>query len=455
MENKIEIQGLAKQVLDDIEYHGGKVYLVGGIVRDSFFSEPLDYHDVDVEVYHLELDELKDILVNYGVVNEIGKSFGILKINTLPEYDFALPRLEIKTGNRHQDFEVIINKELTLKESSKRRDFTMNALLYEYQSGEIYDFYGGVDDIEKRCIRMVDTDTFKEDPLRVLRAAQFASRFNLDIDEELKKVCLEMVQNQMLTHLSDERIYQEYCKLLMAKKPSIGLQFLLDIKALPECIMNMKNTIQRKDYHPEGNVFNHTLLVVDLAAKVKDKASDPLGFMWASFLHDIGKPIVTTASGHAKGHPEAGCIIFDQQLRWLIKNDSLRRYIKTLIFYHMHFMNMARHQSRDAAYLRVLKGIENILPVEDLILITICDKMGRLRDGSKDIEMMNSYLKEKMDRLGKTAVPAFITGKDLIDQGYKPTKGFKEILNECYNMQLEGMNKTEILDRIGDKYGTR
>lgn len=448
MKSKIVFTEFERNVLDDIEKNGGKVYIVGGLVRDSFLFKELDYHDVDVEVYHLTVLQLTNILSKYGKVNEVGKAFGILKINTLPNFDFALPRIEKKVGKGHIGFEVEIHEHMDLYQASLRRDFTINALLYEYSSGKVYDFHHGIDDIKHKCLSMVNEKTFQEDPLRVLRAAQFASRFGYHIDEKLKRYCLTMVEHHMLDDLSDERVYQEYCKLLMASQPSIGLTFLMDIKALPTCIQALKDTMQRQDYHPEGNVFNHTLLVVDLAALVKEKTSNPLGFMWASFLHDLGKPVVTTPEGHAKGHPAAGCKVFDEQLDWLIKDHKLRKYIKTLIFYHMHLMNMTRNHSKDISYYRLLKGIDGILPIEDLILISKCDKMGRLRDGSKDIQAMDAYLNEKMARLGTKALAPVIDGKDLLKLGLKPSIKFKELLDQAYEMQLEGMSKEKILKKI-------
>lgn len=452
MKNKLVFNGVAKAVLDEIEMHGGKVYIVGGIVRDLLIFNQVDYHDVDVEIYHLSLEQLQKILEAFGQVNEIGKSFGILKLSTLPNFDFAIPRKEKKTGTTHQDFDVIVDENMDLKEASIRRDLTINALLYEYNSDTILDFYQGIEDIHHSCIRMVNQKTFKEDPLRVYRIAQFASRFEFYVDSKTKQYCKEMVKDGLLQTVSLSRIYDEYCKLLMSLHPSIGLRFLQEINALPPYLKVLEDTIQRQDYHPEGNVMNHVLLVMDIAALVKTKASHPLGFMWSCLFHDLGKPVVTTSDGHAPKHNEAGVEIFKQQCRQLIPNIKLQKYIETMIFYHMHLMNMTRNHAKDISYLRVLKGIDGILPIDDLILISKCDKLGRLRDCHKNVVQLDHYIEDKKNRLGTKAIMPLINGHDLLELGYKESKVFKEILTKVYELQLQGKTKEELLEYIKKEY---
>lgn len=140
-ENRYTFSPLAKKIFKDIDEHHGRAFLVGGIVRDMLIYNRVDYHDVDVEVYGLSVDELEELLANYGNVNSIGKSFGILKLDVLPNFDFALPRTEIKTGESHQDFDVTVNQNLDLKVAASRRDLTINALMYEIKTGKIYDFF--------------------------------------------------------------------------------------------------------------------------------------------------------------------------------------------------------------------------------------------------------------------------------------------------------------------------
>lgn len=452
MKNKLVFNEFETMVLKAIENAGGKIYIVGGLVRDLLIYKDVDYHDVDVEVYHLSIEALQKVLSKFGKVDEVGKCFGILKVSTLPNFDFALPRIEVKVATGHIGFAVNVDENLDLYTACKRRDLTMNALLYEYSTNKILDFFGGIEDIKRKCIRMVNPRTFKEDPLRVLRIGQFAARLEYYVDSKTKEYCRQMVKEGMLETLSHERVYQEYCKLLMSSVPSIGLIFLKDIQALPSYLAALQYTKQRLDYHPEGNVWNHTLLVVDMAALVKDRTSDPLSFMWSCLLHDIGKPVVTTDKGHAPGHDIAGVAIFKQECKKLIASKAMQKYIMTMIQYHMMIMNMVRNKGRDITYLRLLKSIDGIFPLQDLILMSKCDKLGRLRDGHEDIRELDRFIKDKEVRLGSHAYKPVITGEDLFALGYTQSKQFKEMLDAAYDWQLQGYSKETIIKLIRKQY---
>ena len=448
MKNKYQFEALVNQIFKDIDCLGGRVFLVGGIVRDMLMYGHVDYHDVDVEIYGLNIDQLEMILGKYGNVNVVGKAFGILKLDVLPNYDFALPRTEVKNGNRHQDFVVNVDQSLDLKTAALRRDFTFNALMYEVKTQKLYDFYHGLDDIEKRTIRMVNPDSFYEDPLRVLRAAQFAARFDYVIEPQTKQTCRDMVAKGLLENLSKERIFQEYNKLLSSTQPSKGLKFLKEIKALWPCLDILSSTMQRLDFHPEGDVWTHTLLVTDLAALCAHKTSYPLGFIWSALLHDIGKPAVTTPEGRAPGHNQTGVQVFDQEVKQYIPSKKLQKYIRTMIYYHMHLMNMVRNGARDYGYFKILKGINGIVPVDDLILMTKCDKLGRYKDEHENIYRFDYVMKEKMARLGKEAQKPLVTGRDLKELGIEESSKYKEILDWAYDLQLRGHDRKAIIKMI-------
>ena len=448
MKNKYQFDYPVNEIFKDIESLNGRAFLVGGIVRDMLLYGKVDYHDVDVEIYGLTIEQLENILNKYGEVNCVGKSFGILKLDCLTNYDFALPRTEKKVGKYHQDFKVEVNKDLYFKVASSRRDLTINALMYEVKTGKIYDFYHGLDDLKRRTLKMVDRKTFPEDPLRVLRIAQFASRFDFYIEPETKKICKEMVKKGLLENLSNERVFQEYNKLLLSNHPSIGLSFLKEINALFPCLDVLSRTMQRLDYHPEGDVWRHTLLVTDLAALCCQKTGNPLGFMWGALLHDIGKPLVTTKEGHAPKHNEAGVKVFNEQLKAFIPDKKLQRYIKTIIYYHMHLMNIVRNGAKDYSYLKILKEIDGIIRIEDLILITKCDKLGRYKDEHESINNFDLVMKEKMARLGKTAKKPLVNGNDLKSLGIKESSKYRELLDWAYDLQLRGHDKPAILRMI-------
>lgn len=448
MKSNYRFPPLVKNIFNDIDEKGGSVFLVGGIVRDMLVYGNVDYHDVDVEVYGLTIEQLENILSRYGNVNCIGKSFGILKLDNLSNYDFALPRTEIKVGKYHQDFKIIVDKDLDFKIAASRRDLTINALMYEIKTNKIHDYFHGIEDLNRRTLRMVDEKTFPEDPLRVLRLAQFASRLDFCIEPKTKETCKKMVKKGLLNNLSNERVFNEYNKLLLSNRPSIGLSFLKDIKAILPCLDILSQTMQRLDYHPEGNVWRHTLLVIDLAALCKHKTANPLGFMWGALLHDIGKPLVTTKEGHAPKHNEAGVKIFNQQLKSLIPDKKLQKYIKTIILYHMHLMNMVRNGAKDYSYFKILKGIDGIVSIEDLILITKCDKLGRYKDEHENINHFDFVMKKKMAQLGTVAQLPLIDGNDLKLLGIEQSSKYRELLDWAYDLQLKGHDKASILKMI-------
>ena len=445
----MKLSKLAKTIFNDILSHGGEVYVVGGSVRDMLMKRH-DSHDVDVEVYHLNYDQLYDVLSQYGNVNTYGKSFAIMSVDTLHGYDFALPRSERKTGNAHTDFEVMIDSELPKELAIQRRDLTINALMYDYQNKTIIDLCHGIDDIKNKVIRCVNPKTFVEDPLRVLRIAQFVARFEMSVEEETLKLCKTMVKEGMLEHLSDERVYGEYCKILMSNRPSLGFEFLKEIGGLPSYLYDLTLTHQRPDYHPEGDVFEHTMLVLDVAALMKQKTDDPLSFMWSCLLHDIGKPIVTTSEGSAPYHSAKGVEVF-KDIK-LIRSKKQRTYIETMIMYHMNLMVMSRKNAPDHRYLRILKMIEGKVSLNDLILISCCDKLGRGKVVYDQYYKFWDYINDKIERLGTKPPEALVGGLDLINAGFKNKNVFSEMLEEAYNMQLLGDDKETILRSLKNTY---
>ncbi|MCD7808869.1 MAG: HD domain-containing protein [Erysipelotrichaceae bacterium] len=235
----------------------------------------------------------------------------------------------------------------------------------------------------------------------------------------------------------------DYDQLLMLDKPSIAFKQLHDCHSLPDYLEILSQTKQRRDYHPEGDVLTHTLMVLDEGAKCKYESEHPLWFMWSCLLHDIGKPIVTTSAGRAPYHNEAGVEIFKNIT--IISDAKERTYIEAMIMYHMHLMNMARNDAPDWRYLRLLKLIENKVSLNDLILISVCDKLGRGYVDYDQLSHFYDYIADKQKRLGVNAVPALLTDADLGCFG-------KDVFMEAYELQLQGMNKEEILRSLQKKY---
>src|SRR5438105_10092105 len=238
---------------------GGRVLLVGGCVRDELMGQqPKDW---DLEVYGFEPARLRELLDQFGSVNVVGEAFTVYKLGA--HLDISLPRRERKTGRGHRAFFVAGDPGMTVEEAAARRDFTINAILQDPLTGEIIDPFQGRVDLKAKTLRAVSPETFPEDSLRVLRAAQFAARFKFQIDPETVDLC-RMID---LTALPSERIWGEMEKLLLrAPRPSIGLKWLNELRVIEQLFPEIKAMIdvaKDPEWHPEGDVFIHTLLTVD------------------------------------------------------------------------------------------------------------------------------------------------------------------------------------------------
>lgn len=217
-------------VLDALVEAGGRPYVVGGAVRDYFLGQP--GHDIDVEVFNLPDQNLLDVLEHFGKVRFFGRQFGIYQIAGLEQVDFALPRRETKTGSGHRGFAIQSDPYLELKKAASRRDFTINALYYDWERKCLEDPYEGLDDLSRGILRVVDFDHFSEDPLRVLRMARFLARLNFQPDPASKALCEKMVASHELDTLSPERVSDELEKLCLSPYPAAGIRFLKSISYL-------------------------------------------------------------------------------------------------------------------------------------------------------------------------------------------------------------------------------
>ncbi|WP_107696293.1 CCA tRNA nucleotidyltransferase [Campylobacter concisus] len=194
-----------------------RVYLVGGCVRDAFLGREI--YDYDIEVYDIEPTKFNELMASIGA-SGVGKSYFIYKYKN---YDIGLPRSESKTGNSHKDFAVsYINDP---KMASLRRDFTINAMMMNIFNGEILDFYGGKQDLANKILRHIDSEKFKEDPLRVLRGVQFSARLDFSIADDT----LELMKTLDLSHLSKDRINTELIKFFRAKYLEKGAYYLFEL----------------------------------------------------------------------------------------------------------------------------------------------------------------------------------------------------------------------------------
>ena len=286
---------------------GGRALLVGGCVRDLIMGqEPKDW---DVEVYGIEPNKLRVLLDQIGPVNVVGEAFTVYKLGT--DLDVSLPRRERKSGRGHRAFVIEGDPSMTIEDAARRRDFTINSIMQDPLTGEVIDPFHGREDIESGILRAVSLDTFAEDSLRVLRAAQFAARFEFRVQPDTVELCRSID----LSDLPAERIWGEMEKLLLrARRPSIGLGWLHALKAIDQLFPELKMLIdvpQDPEWHPEGDVFVHTRLVIDRARELIDDLIYPkqVTVMLAALAHDFGKPATTEFIDgrlRSRGHEEAG-----------------------------------------------------------------------------------------------------------------------------------------------------
>lgn len=397
---KIEIPKLLVLILTKLQESGYKPYLVGGCVRDFFLNK--QNKDFDIEIFNLDsLENIVPILENFGKLNSVGKSFGVLKLHTKElEFDFSLPRTEEKTGKTHKDFLVKTNSKLSFFEAAKRRDFTINAIYYDYFSNSFIDPFFGIDDLKDRKIKHIDDKTFVEDSLRVYRAIGFASRFDFEIDLKTKELCLNIIKNGELNILPKERVFEELRKLfLKSLKPSIGLKLF--------------------DYFQIFSInFESSYKAVDNFAKdLKDKNLKDfrkLYLFFTIFLKNLDEKKI---------------------LKFLEKITNDKKFIENILLLSENSTNFDEKE---------LKKLSLILNLEDLILVEKAlekENILKIENLAKDLNIFDKALKIE------------VLGKDLINLGFKESREFKEILDFALNLQIEkGLYKQEIIDNIIKKY---
>lgn len=218
------------KIFEKLNKYGIKPVIIGGFVRDSLLN--IDSKDIDIELYNIDnIDFLEAILSEFGSVNEVGKSFSVIKLNIDElDLDFSLPRTDSKIAKGHRGFKITADSHLDFKTATSRRDFTINAIGYDVTEKKLLDPFGGIEDLKHKQLKAVDLNKFSEDPLRVLRAIQFASRFRLEIDYELLLKCKKMVATNQLCYLSKERIFMEVEKLLLKSlQPSSGFVLIKEL----------------------------------------------------------------------------------------------------------------------------------------------------------------------------------------------------------------------------------
>ncbi|MGB0706210.1 MAG: CCA tRNA nucleotidyltransferase [bacterium] len=424
-----------------IHQQGGQPILVGGSVRDYLLGQIIP-KDLDLEVYHLEANELEMVLSQFGKVLRVGKSFGVLKLITEnAEYDVSLPRRESKTGKGHKGFLVNADPQMTFEEASARRDFTINSIGFDPIHQLWLDPHHGQEDLRKGVLRHVGP-AFAEDPLRVLRGAQFAARLNFQLAPETIELC----QTLDLNELSRERLLGEFKKLLLrAERPSIGLEILRQTKILrffPE-LEALIDVPQDPTWHPEGCVWTHTLMVVDEAAKLRvgEEKAD-LVLMFGALCHDFGKPETTIwKDGHwrSPAHDVLGMQPTEKFLRRLTDEVSLIEKVTVLVREHLRPSML--YNDREKVTPGAIRRLALRVSIPELLLVAEADHFGRTTDDALRREFpAKQWLLDqasKLDVRDEKPKP-FLKGRHLLQLGMRPGPQMGKVLEEAFALQLDG-----------------
>jgi tRNA nucleotidyltransferase (CCA-adding enzyme) len=427
----------------DIKAAGGEAYLVGGWVRDYLMGIPCG--DFDLEVYGLAVDPLLAILKKHGKPNMVGKAFGVITM-TLRDgsiYDIAFPRTEKKVGDGHRGFDVTPDPHLDFATASSRRDFTVNAMGLRLPDLELIDCHGGRADLDAKLLRHV-SPAFSEDPLRALRAVQFAARFDFDIAPLTQALCAV----QPLEELPRERLFAEFKKLMLkSARPSIGFEWMRRMNMLryfPE-LAALIGVPQEPEWHPEGDVWTHTMMVVDQAARLrtsKYSETENLGLMFGALCHDLGKATTTlfkderwrSPAHEGRGEKPAraflGRLTNEAGLIDEVAN-YVREHLKPSQLYNV------RHELRPAAIRRLALRID----IEKLVRLSRADHLGRTSEEALAGQFpAGDWLLEEsknLDVLAQKPMP-FLTGKYLLSIGLKPGPELGRLIQESFELQLEG-----------------
>jgi tRNA nucleotidyltransferase (CCA-adding enzyme) len=429
-------------ISEAINRAGGSIYIVGGWVRDLLMDIPC--HDYDLEVYGLDMEQLFNILVRHAKPNLVGKSFGIItmRIDGL-NFDFAFPRTENKTGPGHKGFAVTSDPFLDFKTASSRRDFTINSMGIKIPEMELADYHGGLADLQAKVLRHV-SDAFSEDPLRVLRAIQFAARFELDIAPETQELCRKLP----LGELPMERIYGEFRKLLLkAARPSLGLEWMRKLGLL-EYFPELKALIgvqQEAEWHPEGDVWIHNNMVIDEAAKLRrDEYGefDNMALMLGALCHDFGKPACTVFSDgrwRSPAHDVRGEGPTRSFLDRLTREAALVETVVAFVREHLKpaLLYKARSEIKPSAIRRLALRVD----IEKLVRVAQADHFGRTTPDALAREFpAGAWLLEQSRMLNVLAEKPkpYLTGRFLLSLGMKPGPEVGRLIAESFEMQLEG-----------------
>ena len=419
---------------------GGRALLVGGCVRDRLRG--IEATDLDMEIYGLELAELERVLARFGAVIAIGRAFGVLQVKGLA-VDFALPRLDSKSGAGHKGFEVRCDPGLDFATASRRRDLTINSMGLDPLTGEQLDPHGGARDLERGVLRATDPAHFSEDPLRALRVAQFAARFEMHPDAELLRLCAELD----LAELSGERVLEEWRKLLLkGVRPSLGTEILRTtglLRFFPE-LEALVGVPQDPEWHPEGDCWVHNQMVIDEAARLRDGSADDEALMFGALLHDVGKPETTaTTDGRVRSpnHDVRGVELAARFLERMRAPNELVARVGALVEHHLAPALFIKNRAAAKGYRRLARKLAaSGVTAELLARVARADHFGRTTEEAlaRRFPAGDEFLSRARELAVEKAPPRdVVLGRHLIARGLRPGPEFGAILERCREVQDE------------------
>ncbi len=418
---------LAAEAINAISQQG-RIYEVGGAVRDRFLKRDRDIKDRDYLVTGLPYDDLSRLLRRFGQVNMVGKSFGVIKFTPFHDdepitFDISLPRKEYSTGQGHRDFHVAFDPNLPVEVDLKRRDFTINAMAVALDDNRLVDPLSGMADLENKLIRMVTENSFVEDPLRMLRAVQFAARFEFEIEEKTYAAMKEHAA--LLATISPERIQEELNKLLVkAARPSIGFHLMQKTGLLPHCLPELEACVgveQPGGYHAY-NVFDHILHTID-AAKPR------LRLRLAALFHDIRKPQHKREVDQGAtfyGHDTGGARTARAVMKRLRYPNDLIKQVEVLVDRHMFTTDVT-----DKGMRRLIRRVGPDL-IFDLLDLRRADVVAQGKGGTtEDVDEFEQAIRDEIER--------------------KPPFGLKDLaINGNDIMELLDVSEGKVVGRILD-----
>ncbi|MGH9217848.1 MAG: CCA tRNA nucleotidyltransferase [Vicinamibacterales bacterium] len=436
----MDLEQQAARLATAVRDAGGRALCVGGFVRDKILGRPSK--DLDMEVFGIAHDALLPLLKSLSRVEPVGQAFPVYKLGAI---DVALPRRESKTGRGHKGFTVEGDPSMSFADAARRRDFTINAIGWDPLTDEYLDPFEGRQDLDRRVLRVVDPKTFADDSLRVLRALQFAARFELTIDPDTARICSAIT----LDDLPAERIWGECEKLLLqAERPSIGFALARELGVIHQLLPEMEplyDCPQDPEWHPEGNVWVHTLLVIDKARQLNGDLdrSRLATVMLGAVCHDLGKPATTALIDGRIRSPNHEAIGVQPTTRILdrfnvntLEGFDVRAQVLGLVTEHLRpsAFYKAKDTVTDGAFRRLAQKVD----LELLVRFARADCHGRA--GQFDCSAMDWFI-DRARSLGVEHKPPqpILLGRHLIELGVEPGPAMGQILKAVYELQLDGV----------------